>query len=526
MQLSERKVDEIIDAAIERIQNDTFGNYLLERFPVRKTSATVYPDVNAVLKKHGSPACTDDKEVYVEPTIMRELLERRYPILDSRDVNATCREDMWRAKLSDEDSTSLTDCSQMVYEVQDVLLHELTHAFNEHTKRRIAMRNAREEDKTRFDIACELQANDGICGRTYEHNMLQRNKGVTNKRLHPETIGKHTFKGIYNAIKLNEQEQQGIAMAKLQAAAREALSKATGQYDAMLQEVKENESKDKNDGEKKPGCSPTAKRDDDKDEQTSDDKLVGELKKRGLNNIKELILSALSDELRYDTTTDSVIFDRVVKRKSYATYARPSRRIGAMGPGYNLLRKGVKYAKEYEYNKARKLTVLAVDASGSMRSQQYYVAMILDDLLKQVDAVAKEYGVEVHYENLQATMHRRQCDQFVQATSDVWANKMRNYRASGGNDFDMVLHRTNDMLRNNDYDAITIINLSDGLDELNDDEIMRTPIGNYIGQNKVQWVDAIIPHSIDAIHSAEYCKRNDWCDIRKQVIIAEPKYKF
>lgn len=518
--ISDTKMHEIIKQAIANIGGSMFGRYLLERFPMRLTDAKTYPDINAVLKQHGSPACTDGKEVYIEPTIMRDMLTRQYHALDGHGIKIERTEDIWRAQVSDKPLLPMGD-TEMVCEVRDVLLHELTHAFNEHTKLRIAARKQSEDYKTRLSIACELQANDGICGRTYERSLLQQNKGVCNKRLHPETIGKHTLKGLFDAIKLNEQEQQQMSMARARAELREKLAKITGEYERIMRDIEESEKGDGEEQDKQAGgrnANPELDMD-----ATSDEKLAGELQKRGLQQIKELILAALSDELRYDATTDSVIFDRVTKRRSHATYARPSRRIGATGGGYQLLKKGVKYTREYEYNKSRKLTVLAVDGSGSMRSQQQYVSAILDDLLRQVEAVAHEYNVEVHYENLQATIHRTKCDKFVPASSDEWKYRMRSYHANGGNDFDCVLKATSNIVgKDTSYDAITIINLSDGLDVLNDDTIKQTILGDYIERDKLQWVDALIAQDAFALAEANRNVCDDIYDIRTQVLIAKP----
>ena len=520
LQLDNNDMRAIVRYAVERIKNDMFGQYLLERFPVRLTSGTEYPQVNAILKQHGSPACTDGKEVYVEPTILRDLLTREYHDLDLSDPNIRTMEEAWRAPIKEDRPRYINSMDDCVDETRDILLHELTHAFNEHTKLRIAADKESETYKKRLDIACELQANDGICGKHYSQDLCQQNKGVTNKRLHPETIGKHTLKGLMDAIELNEQEQQQVAMATAKAMLREAVAKATGEYDKIKRQVQEEQENNSKGREEADAGSGGAMPSSDAMDATSDDKLVNELKKLGLDKVKELILSALSDELRYDATTNSVIFDRVSKRRSHATYSRPSRRIGATGQT-TLLRKGVKYTREYEYNKSRKLTVLAVDGSGSMMGQARYVSAVLDDLLRQVDAVAKEYNVEVHYENLQATIHRCRCDRFVPATSDEWAYKMRNYHANGGNDFDCVLRATNNLLENGEtYDAITIINLSDGLDELNDKDIEATKIGDYIEQRKVTWVDALIATSKSRLHEASLCARNDIYKIREQVVLA------
>ena len=164
--------------------------------------------------------------------------------------------------------------------------------------------------------------------------------------------------------------------------------------------------------------------------------------------------------------------------------------------------------------------MLAVDGSGSMTGQQRYVSAILDDLLRQVEAIAKEYKVEVHYENLQATIHRTACTKFAPANSAEWRERMREYRAGGGNKFMAVLESTNKLLKNNNYDAISIINLSDGLDRLDNEDIMQTAIGRYIRNDKVKWVDAIIAHDTNWLNEAAQMAKDDAIKIREQVVIA------
>ena len=518
MKMGVGTVGDIVNEAIELVGNTMFGKYLLERFPVRMTSEKVYPDVNATLKKYGSPACTDGKDVYVEPEILGEMLEKEYHHLNGLGECPKQLDDYWKRTINKESPYKLC-YSEMVSETRDVLLHELTHAFNEHTKLRIAARNKNDEYKMKLDIACELQANDGICGRCYMDSALQQNEGVCNKRLHQETIGKHTLKGLMDAVKLNAEEQMQLSMARLQAALREEVAKKTGEYEKQLQQVQEQED-GKEDDERIEGGAMAKPEEDD---ETTDDKIAEELQKRGIQQIKELILASLSDELRYDASTDSVIFDRVVKRHRHKTYSRPSKTMRDTGESFMLVKKGIKHKKEYEYNKSRKVTVLAVDGSGSMRGQQKYVALILDDLLKQVEAVANEYDVEVHYENLQATVHRTRCERFVPASSDEWHNRMGAYRASGGNDFDCVLRATNGLLSGGEaYDAITIINLSDGLDVLDDTSIMDKTIGDYIKRGKAKWVDALVVESAYSASRANEARLEDSVKIREQVLITKP----
>ena len=525
-----RRTEDVLDEAVRRLRNSVYGNYLLSKYPLRRTSERNYPEANAVLREVGSPAMTDGKDVYVDTTILAKMLSGQYPTLLNREVCRTV-EDLWtKTKLSEDKSVSTGFGEQAVDEVMDILLHELTHALNEHSKisATAEARGASAEYMAKLAVACELQANDGVAGRQYADNILQRQKGVTNKRLHPETYGCHTLREFMDKLVLNEEEKQN---AKSKAAAQNSnntvkMGKATGEYKKKLEEAKDQQQKakakageEKQEGEKEPGYGKPQDYGTELDDANakSDDKISEDLAKAGTAAIKQLLLEALSDKLRYDPTTDSVFFDETIRRVPRRTYARPSRKMMAGNP---IIKKGTVYDRIHEPNKANKLTVLAVDASGSMRDQQGYVASLLDDLLKQAAKVAQEHKLEVHYENLLCTLHRREASSLVSATSYEWEQAMRNYRAYGGNDFDAVLRAINPILNKQSYDAVCVINLSDGLDYINEPKKWGATTREYIEAKKLRWVDALICPTPRYVDEAKSATLGDDGITREQVVLS------
>lgn len=527
----------VINEAIRKINQSAFGRYLLDNFPVRVTTPTQYSEQNKVLEKHGSPACTDGKHVYVSPRIMGEYLGREFKKYDYRQIKASDEgTDKWWAIEATGESYKLTQ-DDKVTEAIDVILHELTHAVNEHTKLSIAASNKSQAYQRKLAVACELQANDGVMGRTYEFNAMQQLPGVTNKRMHQETFGCHTLASIMSKLQLTEDEKSGRGgSAQKDSEAQKDMAKATGQYEKIEQEIEQDKkANDQNkgkgdkedDGESdKPG---DYQRDSKPTEgQDTTEKIVSEMARRGLQQIKQLILASLTDELKYDPTSNSVLWNDVRKRVRKQTYARPSRRTGMYGSEqYQVLRKGTKIERVKEPDTANKLTVLAVDASGSMQCQQKYVASIVDDLLKQVKEQAEKLGIEVHYENLLAMMHTTRASEIYQVESDAWKQRMADYHACGGNDFSCVLSKiSRELLPTKEYDNITVINVSDGLDILRADHVMGTRIGEYVEQGKVTWLDALVNADPTALREADRCISDDEVHIRKQLLITTEAEKI
>ena len=515
-----------LDSAISRLRQTIYGSYLLEKYPLCRTSPKSYPEANAVLRKAGSPAMTDGKKVYVDEEILADMLVQDYPGIQLprgwQDV-----EDLWtKSTLVEFNKQSMRsgddlDASDATSEIMDIILHELTHAANEHCKLSATAeaRGASPEYMAKLAIACELQANDGIMGRSYWRNILQRQDGVTNKRLHPETAGCHTLSEFMDKIELNEKEKQ---QAQSKATAQDMnntvrMAKATGEYKEQLARAKGQATGDEKPDDDKitSGSNPNTVGDGETKETTTE-KVSAELEKVGIAEIKKLLLEALSDQLRYDPTTDSVFFDDIVKRVPRRTYARPSRR---QTIGSNIIKKGTVYDRIHEPNKANKLTVLAVDASGSMTGQQSFVSAILDDLLEQAEKVAREHNLQVHYENLQCTLHRTRATKLVPATSQEWKYTMQNYHANGGNDFGCVLRAMRPIVSKQNYEAITVINLSDGLDRLCDRDEWGKDLNRYIDNGKLSWVDAIIANTPSGLADAVNHKEDDTVDIRKQVVL-------
>lgn len=526
--------DRVIREAISKIENSVFGQYLTAKFPIRIVTPTYYAREYAVLCKYGSPACTDGKEVFISAKtthdiLMRDMYEYSWDNVRSNHTN----EDLWR--LLEPNMERKVDMRRQkivaVSEVHDILLHELTHAFNEHNKLQRAAQNKTPEYQQKLSVACELQANDGILGRTYERNLTQQLQGVTNKRKHPETIGCHTLKEFMDKIILQPDEKGGgQGQAQQQAKARKEMEEATGNAQKLDEQIQKEKKQGKDEKDKQgEGGTYDANEPLSDETKTSTQKVMSELQKAGLQNIKQLILATLSDKLKYDPTSDSVIYNQVRKREVKHTYARPSRRIGMYeNSQYQILRKGTKVERNIEYNKTRDLVVLAVDASGSMEGQAKYVSAILDDLLKQVKQVASEHDIEVNYDNLQGMFHTECASKLMPITGSEWQDRMQRYEAYGGNDFDCVLERISKTLEQQsgekDYETITVINLSDGMGYLEED-FTHTALGKYIEKGRLKWVDTLIMQPRYANDIAE-CVQHDYHNIRKQIVLAVEGEQF
>ena len=509
-------VEKAINAALEDLNAKIFTKRLLEMYPAITVSPTFHADEFKVLKKYGSPACTDGKNVFISVETTRDILTKDFYEWDASSMHRiTAKDDYWRDLKVSEKEYHLHRGSEIVNEIRDIILHELTHAMNEHTKLQRKAAKLSDEYQQKLAIACELQANDGIAGRTYATNYTQQLAGVTNKYKHRECIGYHTLRDFIDHVELTEQEKQNTAMKKLLKSARasQEMAEATGAAEKIDAEIEKEEA----------GKGGKFREEEltEKERETSDDKLTAQLKREGLQNIKKLILATISDELKYDAATDSVIYNKVRKRISHKTYARPSKRGDIeLCRGVKIVRKGRKITRETVYDKTRDLTILAVDASGSMDAQEQYVSAILDDLLRQVEKVAAENGLQVNYDNMRGMLHTENASDLMVVTGEDWARTMRNYRAYGGNDFSCVLRKICEELSatGKQYETINVINLSDAMGYL-DEDFSKTELGTYIARKRLHWIDAIILHK-QWMRDVEDCCRHDRHAIRTQEIIA------
>ena len=522
-ELKEEYIAKCVGKALEKINASIFGKRLLSQYPAITVSPTYYADEYRVLRKYGSPACTDGKKVYISTEIMRGLLDMEYKEWDFSSIHgARSYEEYWeKLKTQDDKPIHLTsDNADITGEIEDIILHELTHAMNEHTKLQRRAVKYSDEYQQKLAIAAELQANDGIIGRKYASNYTQQHPGVTNKRKHPECIGYHTLRDFMEHIEFTPQEQMEAAMKKILKSARasQEMAKASGAMQQIEQEIAQEDAKNKS-GEEKEAAGTIGK--GESENKTSDEKITASMKAEGLRNIKQLILATISDELKYDAATDSVIYNKVRKRVAHKSYARPSKR-GELElcRGVKVVRKGVKVKREVEYNKTRDLTVLAVDASGSMTDQEKYVSAILDKLLKQVEEIANEEGIKVNYDNMRGMLHTDRASDLMVVTSEKWRDTMRRYNACGGNDFDCVLRAVEKEVNKSakKYETINIINLSDALGFL-DADFSHTSLGTYIARGRLHWIDAIIMDR-HWMRELDECLQHDFHKIRKQEVIA------
>lgn len=536
IELSEATIklyEALIRQAVGKIKHTAYGKFLLERFPLHLTSETCYARENSVLLKTGSPACTDGIDVFVSARttaaffLGMEFHEWEEPYIWGE-------EERWKARMKED--KHIMQKPEIINEIMDIILHEYTHAINQHPKLQRAAASKSKNYQQRLAVACEIQANDGLMGHNYAYNYSQQPMGVTNKRQHLEVLGEHTLAGILRKLEM-PQEMQAGSSASQSSKAMQQMMEATGakqKWDRELQEESKNMGKgnESDDGEQQ---GEHGDQEDNGDEQRggrmawldkvmnkeADENIVEQLSAKALSGIRNLLLASISKELSYDPNTDSVVYNQVKKRISTRTYSRPSKRQSTISGGVELIKKGVRHKRVVEYDQSNDLLVLAVDASGSMSHQEKYVANIMGDLIKQVDELAKQHNLEIKWENLLATLHTDHARPLVSVKSDKWAETMRNYRANGGNDFDSVLRQIQDQLlikEQREYDSITVLNLSDGLDVL-DSSWLNTPMGDYVDQGKVRWVDALIGDTRD-IREAIAASERDLCKIREQVILA------
>ncbi len=527
-----RHYETLIGQAVTKIKRTAYGKFLLERFPLRITSPTRYAEENNVLMQTGSPACTDGIEVYVSAyTTAAFFTGMEFHEWEEQYLYG---EDRW--KMETTESIHKMHINETVNEIMDIILHEYTHAINQHPKLQRAAVKKSKDYQQRLAVACEIQANDGLMGHNYAGNYSQQPRGVTNKRQHPEVLGEHTLAGILRKLEMPQQMQMSSS-ASTSSQAMQQMMEATGAGEKWDRELQE-ESKNMQESGQSDGDEQQAEQDNKDSNEDSgrggrmawldkamnkeaDANIVEQLSNKALSNIRNLLLAAISKELTYDPNSDSVVYNQVKKRISTRTYSRPSKRQSTISGGVELIKKGVRHKRVIEYDQSNDLLVLAVDASGSMSHQEKYVANIMGDLIRQVDDLAKEHNLEIKWENLLATLHTDNARTLVSVKSEEWARTMRNYRACGGNDFDSVLRRIQSQLlvkEHRVYDNITVLNLSDGLDVL-DSSWKDTPMGEYIDQGKVRWVDALIGDSSD-IREAMAASERDLCKIREQVVLA------
>lgn len=530
---TEAHYEHLIKQAVAGLNKTAYGKFLLERFPLHLTSTTSYARENDVLLKTGSPACTDGIDIFVSAHTTAAFFEGMEFKQWKTDWSKS-GEQLWTMETTDEPAE--LDAMQVIREIQDIILHEYTHAINKHPKLQRAAAKKSKQYQQRLAVACEIQANDGLMGHHYATNYSQQPRGVTNKRMHPETLGAHTLNEILRALKENEQDGPGSSAMQSSAASKQMME-ATGageQWDREIQneakreaagkEGKEGDEKENTDGEKIGGDTFEHEEGGQSSEsfnKTADEILDKQLAAQALKGIKNLILSALSKQLSYDAETDTVVFNQVKHRETTRTYSRPSKRQSTASGGVEFIKKGIRRKRVIEYEESNDLLVLAVDASGSMHCQERYVSAILDDLVKQVDAICKEQNVDVHWENLLAGLHDDQCRYLVSVKSDMWKQTMERYHAHGGNDFDSVLRQIKNQLLDGEhrsYDSITVLNLSDGLDVL-DSEWEGTTLGEYISDGKVRWVDALIG-SNSTVREAARAMSYDHHKIREQLVLA------
>lgn len=475
---------------------------LMKLYPLEIADKTINQDAYIILAQYGSPAMTDGKKVFFAPDIMEKLLKENkfyeYNRCDfTWDNTLSFQEDNW--KVGYDKNLEANIMRELYREIKGILLHEYTHAFEEHSKIAYQYKDKPEQFQTKLQVAFEIQANDGIFGNCPWEDLTQQLKGVTNKRLHPETLGAHTLKDIMDKLKLNDNEKQGGGNSSRQQEGREKLAKQTGASEAL----------------KECGNGYSLER------SVNTETILQELFGDNLKSVKNIVAEALSSDLKYDVNADRIIKAPIKKKVKEASYSRPSKKYTEGG----IIKKGIKKYKIKEPEKVNKLLVIAVDCSGSMDGVSKYVASITDKLLKDVKDVAQAYNLEVDYDRVLGCRFSDWCERPVPINSTEWRNRMTNMCVGGGTHFTSVIEEVRKINQQKHYDEITVLCVGDGQGIINARELplaygdSHKPIANT---NDFKWVDALIASKVcDGNDYYQSCVSGDFYkDIRSSVIIA------
>lgn len=293
--ITQELYESMIRAAVGQLQRTAYGKFLLERFPLRITSDTYYAKENEVLKQTGSPACTDGIEVYVSPLTTAAFFESM-EFHEWKDDWNKRGDQRWLLNTKDE-KHKLTR-AERTSEILDIILHEYTHAINQHAKLQRAAAKKSKDYQQRLAVACEIQANDGLIGRTYTDNYSQQPYGVTNKRQHPEVIGEHTLAGILRKLEMPESFQTSSSAAQ-SSSAMEKMMETTGakqKWDKELEQESQRGGEESDQGDEEKQAEMDGDKSDDGEQRGGKmawlDKVMN--KEAGENLVEQLSVKALS----------------------------------------------------------------------------------------------------------------------------------------------------------------------------------------------------------------------------------------
>lgn len=463
-----------LEYIIKQWKNEKGIRYeLLKLFPLEIADKNMNQDAYNILAQYGSPAMTDGKKVFFSPDITAKLFTEnkfyRYQGDFEYDrYDRSVEEENWKLQA---DTTRPVDIMHrgLENEIQSILLHEYTHAYMGHSSLAEQFKDKGEDFQNRLSVAFEIQANDGVFGDMPWCKFAQQLKGVTNKRLHPETLGAHTLKEIMEKLKLTPNEKNGGGNSRRQQEGRKKLAQATGAMEAD-----------------NPGGNEVSL-----EKSTQEDAITQEIFGGNLKNIKGIVAEALSTDLKYDPYTDKVIKAPAKKKIKEASYSRPSKKYAEGG----IIKKGIKKYKIKDPVEVKKLLLIAVDTSGSMEEVARYVGGITDKLLKDVKDVAAQYNIDVNYDRVLGTTFSDYCEVPVQINSDEWRYKMHNLHVGGGTNFMSVVKELHRIQKLKQYDEITVLCVGDGQGMINNNECPLSfgtetlPLDNV---DRFKWVDARI----------------------------------
>lgn len=270
------------------------------------------------LKTMGSPACTDGEKIYYSEEVTRDMFSRitLYSYNTEQAREAKNREEYWKVEPTENEIESIDEWN-LAEELKVILLHEMNHAMFEHLKDEITYEKKSDKFKGKMRIAHEIQANDGFCGTDFAMRLTQQIKGVTNKRQYKTTIGFHKLKDIIANLP-DDAGQDGQGQGKSQ---QQKMAEASGAYQRIKDKVEEEMKEGKGGNE----FSKENKNGDELAQEVSE-KVRQDNFKFGKNKLRGVIVSALSDRLRYDTDSERVMVSKSYKKIKVHTYSRPSKK--------------------------------------------------------------------------------------------------------------------------------------------------------------------------------------------------------
>lgn len=307
--------------ALQGLENMIYMRNLMKVHPIVRCEINENTKMYNVLKRTGSPACTDGEKIYYSEEVTRDLFSKVKLYYYKRPDRYLDSEEEWNIEPDEESEVKSLDAYQLSREISTILYHEMNHAMYEHLKDEIIFKNKSEKFKGKMRIAHEIQANDGFCGTGFALMLTQQIKGVTNKRQYKTTIGFHKLKDIIEHLP-DDAGENGEGQGK---SSQQQMAEETGAYERVKEKAEQESNKESNEKIKEPG-EQFGNKSSDQIAKEIYEKVRQENFKFGKNKLRGVIVSALSDRLMYDTDSERVMVSKSYKKIKVRTYSRPSKK--------------------------------------------------------------------------------------------------------------------------------------------------------------------------------------------------------